>query len=275
MYFFCNLLLLPVVICYHVTVLPYDDGANIKGSSFAHNFLIPELSKKDTVTYANTDKHLRIVLVNGFVSIWNSLNMNEKSLLIGGDHTVAIPSIFASNEFCSKVVKKKLGVLWMGAHADFNTIGQSKTKNIHGTPVAVLCGHTLPFLSYGNKLDTDQFAYYGLRDVDTLEQNRLNDFSMNVLKSKNEIMEWVDNFEAIHISFDVDCLDPSIISANTPVKNGISLKEIEEIFESFSVTQKVISMDLVEWNPLEIKCNEKLIKEAKMLASLIEIVLDK
>ena len=71
---------------------------------------------------------------------WNILNKQEFSLTIGGDHTVALSSITA-NEYCL-MNKQNLGVLWCSAHADFNTIYTS-SKNIHGTVVFALCGHTL------------------------------------------------------------------------------------------------------------------------------------
>ena len=74
--------------------------------------------------------------------------------------------------------RQNLGVLWCDAHADFNTIQTSLSKNLHGVPVAVLCGHTLSTLSFGTYLDTSQFAYFGVRDVDDLEQDRMNEFEM-------------------------------------------------------------------------------------------------
>ena len=68
---------------------------------------------------------------------------------------------------------KSLGILWCDAHADFNTIKTSPTGNLHGTPVAVLCGHTLRSLMYGDILEPNQFAYFGLRDLDTLEFHKV------------------------------------------------------------------------------------------------------
>ena len=60
--------------------------------------------------------------------------------------------------------KEKLGVIWCDAHADFNTMLTSPTKNIHGMPVAILCGHTLQSLRFGDGLDPYQFGYYGVTD---------------------------------------------------------------------------------------------------------------
>ena len=62
-----------------------------------------------------------------------------------------------------------LGVIWCDAHADFNTVETSPSGNLHGMPVSVLCGHTLPSLKFGKSIDTGRFAYYGLRDLDSKE----------------------------------------------------------------------------------------------------------
>lgn len=169
-------------------------------------------------------------------------------LTIGGDHTVAISSIFAVNEFCN-LCNKSLGILWCDAHADFNTIITSPSKNIHGMPIAVLCGHTLPELQVSDQLFPSQFAYYGVRDIDGLEFMRLQEYNMCILENEKEIDEWLNSFDYIHVSFDIDCLDPSVTDCvNTPVDNGKTSDEMTSLFKKVKNSKKLCSVDLVEYN---------------------------
>jgi arginase len=79
------------------------------------------------------------------------------------------------------------------------------------------------------------------------------------LLNTKEIERWISNFDALHISFDIDCLDPSIIkSVNTPVKNGLTLNNVKEAFTIIKNSNKLISMDLVEYNPLKDTSEEDL-----------------
>ena len=118
-------------------------------------------------------------------------------------------------------------------------------------PVAVICGHTLPLLQLNkNKVNPDQIAYFGLRDMDSLEFLRLEEYNMCLLETEENIKEWIKNFDKIYISFDVDCLDPSIMkSVNTPVKNGLSMKKIKNAFKYVKNSNKLIALDIVEYNP--------------------------
>ena len=251
-------LLLTNVFAYNINIVntPFDRGANIKGSSNAFNVLEPNLSISslniNKIENIRSDKrHIRLVYNDIYMHTWRNLNEDKLSLQIGGDHSIAIPSIYAANTFCG-LNKQKLGVLWIDAHADFNTIQTSPSGNLHGVPIAVLCGHTLPLLSFGEPLDTTQFAYYGVRDIDSLEFNRIQEHNMLLANNFEEIKEWMSNYDKIHISFDMDCLDPSIFSSvNTLVNNGLKLEQIYPIFHEIKSSDKLISVDLVEYNPLQ------------------------
>ena len=250
----------------NVISLPYDLGANKIGSRNAFNVLKEDLIDSNKIKLnkiieleANS-KHLRIELGKAYIESWKSLDAKKIPLLIGGDHTCAIPNIFASNGYCI-TNKEKLGVLWIDAHADFNTIQTSPTKNLHGVPVSVLCGHTLPMLSFGEQLDPSQFLYYGLRDFDSLEFNRIQEHNMKILDNELELKEWCKNYDKIHISFDMDSLDPSVFSSvNTPVKNGLTLENISYLFNHVKNTKKLQSMDIVEYNPELGNQNEVILK---------------
>ena len=252
------ILLLTQVLGLNINIIntPFDKGANIKGSSKAFNTLKPTLFnsnlKINKINNIDCDsRHLTQIFDDVYINTWNNLNENKFTLQIGGDHSIAIPSIQAVNTYCGSN-REILGVLWIDAHADFNTIQTSPSGNLHGVPVAVLCGHTLPSLSFGEPLDTTQFAYYGVRDIDSLEFNRIQEHNMLVANNFDEIKEWMRNYDKIHISFDMDSLDPSIFSSvNTPVNNGLKLEDIYPIFDFIKKSKKLISADLVEYNPLK------------------------
>ena len=116
-------------------------------------------------------------------------------------------------------------------------------------------------LSLGEALDTKQFAYYGVRDMDGLEFFRIQEHNMLIVNSFDEIKEWISYYDKIHISFDMDSLDPSIFSSvNTPVNNGLKLDDLHPIFDFIKKSNKLISADLVEYNPLK-GVNNKIIIE--------------
>ena len=235
--------------------VPFDRGANVIGSRYAFDHLkepltnILNINKIKTISTKYT--HLSTIFNLAYISVYTSLLNNKFPFTLGGDHSVAISSVAAVNTYCFNK-NKTLGILWFDAHADFNTMISSPSGNIHGVPVALLCGHTLPLLQMGKTLNTNQFAYYGLRDIDSAEFIRFQDYSMLHLLNTEEIESWVSNFDALHISFDIDCLDPSIIkSVNTPVNNGLLLNNVKEAFTIIKNSNKLISMDLVEYNPLK------------------------
>jgi arginase len=233
--------------------IPYDRGGNIEGSKHAYLKLQSKLNflHVDNVNFIDCENiKVRDILGNCFLCCWDTLNKGNFPLLVGGDHTTAISSVYAANEYC--ITKREmLGVLWFDAHADFNTIETSPSGNIHGLPVAVLCGHTLNELSYGNNLETCQFGFYGIRDIDSLELNRFQYYNMNILDSERDFKEWISIFDKIHLSFDMNCLDPSIMdSVNTKVKNGLTMEKVREKLKMIKESNKLMSMDLVEYNPL-------------------------
>ena len=250
-------------LCYgyfvNIVNMPFDGGANIRGSNKAFEVIKNDLDFiKNEKTY-NLDVKKgdhREIFSKGFMACWNSLNKNNLPLLIGGDHSCAISSIYASNEH-ALMNNERLGVLWCDAHADFNTIETSPSGNIHGVPVSVLCGHSLPLLSYGKYLSCDQFMYYGIRDLDTMEFQRFQNYNMkfidyNALVEHQllELQYWMSQYDKIHLSFDMDCFDPfDFNGVNTPVETGPKKEDILSIVNAVKESNKLKSMDLVEYNP--------------------------
>ena len=263
------------VLCYSMLInvvnIPFDKGANQEGSSKAYKALKDDLNYlKITKTFnvENTiNNHYRTILGEGFLACWEVLNSNNFPLLIGGDHSCAVSSIFASNDHCN-MNKETLGVLWFDAHTDFNTMQTSPTGNIHGVPVSILCGHTLPMLSFGQLLDPNQFLYYGIRDIDSLEFMRFQEYNMNSIDYNSliefqvsELQKWIQNYDKIHLSFDMDCFDANDFkSVNTPVPNGPKKKDIMKLINVIKESEKLMSMDLVEYNPTINKNNTLIIE---------------
>lgn len=233
--------------------VPYDRGSNIEGSKYAYLNLQSKLNflNVDNVNFIDSDNtKVRDLLGNSFLCCCNTLNKGKFPLLVGGDQTTVISSIFATNEYCI-INNERLGVIWFGAHADFNTIETSLTGNINRVPVAVLCGHTLNELSYGNSLKPSQFGYYGLRSIDSLEFNRFQYYNMNILNSERDFAKWINKFDKIHLTFSMDCLDPSIMTCvSTKVNNGLTIEKVREKLKIIKDSNNLISMDLVEYNPL-------------------------
>ena len=96
----------------------------------------------------------------------------------------------------------------------------------------------------------NQFAYYGVRDIDGLEMLRFTDYKMYIIENEDMLNSWCDNFDYIHLSFDMDCIDSNEMQCvNTPVKNGPKLHEVINMLKIIKSKNKLLSMDLVEYNP--------------------------
>tara|TARA_X000000368_G_scaffold418633_1_gene419114 strand:- start:2860 stop:3687 length:828 start_codon:yes stop_codon:yes gene_type:complete len=262
----------------NVLNIPYDHGANILGSSKAYDILSPELNKLKIEKIYNIktkNRHIRDILSDGFFSSREILNKNNKPLLIGGDHTIAISNIAAANEFC-KINNERLGVIWFDAHADFNTIETSPSKNIHGTPISILCGHTLPALNMCfDAMDPFQFNYYGLRDYDTLEFFRIQENNMKILEDDIDLHNVLCIYDKIHISFDLDCLDPLIFDkVNTKVNNGLQIQNVLNSLKLIKESNKLLSMDIVEYNPTLMSSKISIEESNKIITSIIQKTFD-
>jgi len=214
-------------------------------------------------TYVNTTYNITFDSYHKYQSLYNtikylSISNNDKILTFGGDHSIGVSTVSAINDNCIKN-NKKLSVIWIDAHADINTYNTSNTGNIHGMPVAFLLGLcSFPHLKFDNFIEPKQIHYIGLRDVEMKEFKFLKQLGINyytatdvinygikpILKEiKNKVKD-----NDIHISLDVDAIDPLIIPCTgTPVKNGMSLQDTLKIITHFD---KLKSLDIVEFNPL-------------------------
>ena len=192
------------------------------------------------------------------------LVLGRLPILLGGDHCLGIGSISAVARHCRET-NKKLRVLWLDAHADFNTSALTPSGNIHGMPVACLCGHgpkelveiggTVPAIS------PKAIRQIGIRSVDPGEKKFVHEVGLEVFDMRyidemgmRHTMELalatIDANTHLHVSFDVDFLDADIApGVGTTVKGGPTYREAQLCMEMIADTGRLASLDVMELNP--------------------------
>ncbi|PMD32248.1 arginase [Hyaloscypha variabilis F] len=189
-------------------------------------------------------------------------------LTLGGDHSIAIGTIAGTARAIRERLDRELAVIWVDAHTDINTPETSESGNVHGMPVAFLSGlakedreDVFGWLKKENLISLKKLVYIGLRDVDRgekliLREHGIKAFSMHDIDRHGigRVMEMalghIGNDTPIHLSFDVDALDPMWApSTGTPVRGGLTLREGDFIAECVHETGCLVAMDLVEVNP--------------------------
>ena len=207
-------------------------------------------------------------------------------ILLGGDHCLAIGSISAVARHC-RDAKKKLRVLWLDAHADFNTSELSPSGNIHGMPVACLCGfgpRELTGLSgVTPALAPKTIRQVGIRSVDQGEKKFVHEQGLEVFDMRyidergmrhtmQQALAGLDAETHLHVSFDVDFLDPDIApGVGTTIPGGPTYREAQLCMEMIADTGRLASLDVMELNPaLDVRN-----KTAQLAVDLIESLFGK
>jgi arginase len=197
-------------------------------------------------------------------AVHGELASGRLPILLGGDHSLAIGSISAAGRHCRET-GKRLRVLWLDAHADFNTSVLTPSGNLHGMPVACLCGHgprelveiggTVPAMS------PDAIRQVGIRSVDQGEKHFVHEVGLEVFDMRyidemgmrhtlEQALLGVDADTHLHVSFDVDFLDPEIApGVLTTVPGGPSYREAQLCMEMIADTGRLASLDVMELNP--------------------------
>jgi len=207
-------------------------------------------------------------------------------ILLGGDHCLAIGSIAAVAQHC-RAQGKKLRILWLDAHADFNTSLITPSGNVHGMPVACLCGHGPAQLTeLGGKVPTIDPAcvrQIGIRSVDAGEKKLVRDVGLDIYdmryidevgmrRAMEEALGGVDEDTHVHVSFDVDFLDPDIApGVGTTVPGGPNYREAQLVMEMIADCGRMRSLDIVELNPAYDNQN----RTAKLAVDLVESLFGK
>ena len=192
------------------------------------------------------------------------LALGRLPILLGGDHCLGLGSISAVARHCREA-GKKLRVLWLDAHADFNTSELTPSGNIHGMPVACLCGYgpkalieiggTVPAIS------PKMIRQIGIRSVDAGEKRFVHEVGLEVFDMRyidemgmRHTMELalatLDANTHLHVSFDVDFLDPDIApGVGTTIPGGPTYREAQLCMEMIADTGRLGSLDVMELNP--------------------------
>jgi len=185
-------------------------------------------------------------------------------LILGGDHALAMGSVSGMARYAAKV-GRPLFVLWLDAHADFNSASTSPSGNIHGMPVSFYCGKAeLDGILPADRPLVDPRNVYqvGIRSVDPEERKQVREHGVNVFDMRSldergvasimrEVLDVVGAANGLlHVSLDVDFLDPDVApGVGTTVPGGATFREAHLIMEMLSDSGLVSSLDLVELNP--------------------------
>jgi arginase len=197
-------------------------------------------------------------------AVLTELRLGRLPILLGGDHCLAVGSISAVARHCREH-QKKLRVLWLDAHADFNTNELTPSGNVHGMPVACLCGHGPQALieigGHVPALHPRSVRQIGIRSVDAGEKRLVHQAGLEVFDMRyidemgmRHTMELalatMDVNTHLHVSFDVDFLDPEIApGVGTTVLGGPTYREAQLCMEMIADSGRLASLDVMELNP--------------------------
>ena len=231
------------------------DSGNLAGP---HNPWLPAV---------NGYRHLNeVVAWNRAVheAVGRELGLGRIPLLLGGDHSLAIGSISAVAQHCH-ATGRKLRVLWLDAHADFNTSAVTPSGNLHGMPLACLCGNGPPELTRLAErtpaITPQMIRLIGIRSVDAEEKRLVHDARLEVFDMRyidemgmrdamTMALGLIDSRSHVHVSFDVDFLDPEIApGTGTTVRGGPSYREAQLCMEMIADSGRLGSLDITELNP--------------------------
>ena len=197
-------------------------------------------------------------------AVYAELALDRLPILLGGDHCLSIGSISAVARRCRER-QQVLRVLWLDAHADFNTSVLTPSGNIHGMPVSCVCGLGPDELTHmsGTKpaVDAGLIRQIGIRSVDQGEKRLVHEVGMEVFDMRyidevgmrRTLEVALENLPAdahLHVSFDVDFLDPDIApGVGTTIPGGPSYREAQLCMEMIADTGRMASLDIMELNP--------------------------
>jgi arginase len=224
-----------------------------------------------------------------YAAVEQALAAGEMPMLLGGDHCLAMGSIGAVAAHC-RAHGLNLRVIWLDAHADFNTSDITPSGNLHGMPVAVLCGlgpQALVDMAAAGlpqpALSHDELRLIGVRSVDEQERQFVHAQGLEVFDMRHldehgmratmqQALMGVDQNTHLHVSFDVDFLDPDIApGVGTAVRGGPTYREAQLCMEMIADTGRLASLDVMELNPARDLQN----RTAELVVDLVESLFGK
>jgi arginase len=214
------------------------------------------------------------------------LDRGQIPVVLGGDHSIAMGTIAGVSRFHASR-KEKVGLVWFDAHGDANTPETTPTGNIHGMPMAVSLGLGAPELvnlAAGPvpMIEGARAAIIGLRDVDPDERANVHAtgigaFTMRDIDErgmrdvmKEAIRRATAGTAGLHVSIDLDSIDPDFApGVGTPAPGGITYREAHLAMEMLADTKKVLSVEVVEVNPILDRRNATARLGVELLTSLL------
>lgn len=209
-----------------------------------------------------------------------SLAAGAFPLFLGGDHSVAAGTVAATAAAFGEI-----GVLWVDAHGDFNTSETSPTGNLHGMPLAALCGLGAPELVHlggpGPKVSPRHVVLFGVRDLDTGERRLLREQGVKVItlsdidrhgirRAVADALAHLAPVARLHVSLDLDVLDSVYApGVGTPVMGGLTWREAHFLMEELHADSRAAALDLVEVNPVLDRENRTARLAVDLAASLL------
>ncbi|MDM7457883.1 MAG: arginase [Paracoccus sp. (in: a-proteobacteria)] len=196
-------------------------------------------------------------------TVETELDAGNLPILMGGDHSLALGSVAGAAAHAQRA-GRPLFILWLDAHSDFHTPLTTTSGNLHGTPVAYAAGLDGfdPLPPFPAPIPSDRICLFGIRSVDPAEHRALEerDIAVNDMRVLDEhgiaapLRTFLDRVAAqkgmLHVSLDVDFLDPGIAPAvGTTVPGGATFREAHLACELIHETGLMTSLDLVELNP--------------------------
>ena len=201
-------------------------------------------------------------------------------IFLGGDHSISVGTISGVAASSGRT-----GVIWLDAHADFNTPETSPSGNVHGMPLAALTGRGHPDLvSIGGaeaSVRTEDVVLIGLRSVDREERRLLSEAGVRAYTMKEidaygaakvvrRALKDLSHLDRVHLSFDLDVVDPGIApGVGTPVRGGLTYREAHLVMELINETGIITSLDVVEINPILDERNGTAELAVELVASLM------
>ncbi len=204
-------------------------------------------------------------------------------LVLGGDHSIAVGTVSGVGHVFHQRAEK-IGLIWIDAHADMNTPESSPSGNVHGMPLACCLGHGPAELTgmfgYAPKVDGRNTVLLGIRDVDIRERQLVRDsgltaFTMRDIDERGlrHVMEQAlavasDGTAGFHLSLDMDSVDPDEApGVGTPVRGGMTYREAHLAMETICDSNGMISMEIVEVNPVLDEANRTALLGVELVMS--------
>jgi len=197
-------------------------------------------------------------------AVYAELALGQVPILLGGDHSLAVGSISAVARHCRESARP-LRIIWFDAHTDVNTNELTPSGNLHGMPVACLCGNgPRALIEIGGQVPAIHASWLrlvGIRSVDDGERRLVRDMGLQVIdmrgidedgmrRSMDKVLEGLTPETHLHVSFDVDFLDPeSAPGVATAVRGGPTYREAQLCMEMVADTGCLRSLDVMELNP--------------------------